>query len=39
MTEKKYNSGLASINEVLDEKQILVNFEKDLNKLKENKKY
>ena len=33
MTEKKYNSGLASINEVL-----LVNFEKDLNKLKENKK-
>lgn len=38
MTEKKYNSGLASINEVLDEKQILVNFEKDLNKLKENKK-
>ena len=38
MIEKKYNSGLASINEVLDEKQILVNFEKDLNKLKENKK-
>ena len=38
MTEKKYNSGLASINEVLDEKQILVNFEKDLNKLTENKK-
>ncbi len=38
MTEKKYNSGLASINEVLDEKQKLVNFEKDLNKLKENKK-
>ena len=38
MTEMKYNSGLASINEVLDEKQILVNFEKDLNKLKENKK-
>lgn len=38
MTEKKYNSGLASINEVLDEKQVLVNFEKDLNKLKENKK-
>lgn len=38
MTEKKYNSGLASINEVLDEKQILVHFEKDLNKLKENKK-
>ena len=26
------------VNEVLDEKQILVNFEKDLNKLKENKK-
>lgn len=38
MTAKKYNSGLASINEVLDEKQILVNLEKDLNKLKENKK-
>ena len=37
MTEKKYNSGLASINEVLDEKQILVNFENDLNNLNENK--
>ena len=38
MTERKYNEGLASVNEVLEEKQILVNFEKDLNKLQENKK-
>ena len=38
MTEKKYNAGLASINELLDEKQILVKFEKDMNTLKENKK-
>ena len=38
MTEKKYNVGLASINELLDEKQILVLFEKDMNTLKENKK-
>ena len=38
MTERKYNAGLASINEVLEEKQALVNFEKDLNKLNENKK-
>lgn len=38
MTERKYNAGLASINEVLNEKQALVNFEKDLNTLNENKK-
>ena len=38
MTERKYNAGLASINEVLEEKQALVNFEKELNKLNENKK-
>lgn len=38
MTEKKYNAGLASINEVLNEKQTLVNFQKDLNTLEENKK-
>ena len=38
MTEKKYNAGLASINELLEEKQILVKFEKDMNTLKENKK-
>ncbi len=38
MTEKKYNAGLASINELLSEKQILVKFEQDLNKIKEDRK-
>ena len=38
MTERKYNAGLASINEVLNEKQTLVNFQKDFNTLEENKK-
>lgn len=38
MTEKKYNAGLAPINELLNEKQILVKFEQDLNKIKENRK-
>ena len=38
MTEKKYNCGLASINEFLNEKQALVKFEQDLNKLVENRK-
>jgi len=38
MTEKKYSSGLASITELLDEKQILVKFEQDLNRLIENRK-
>lgn len=38
MTEKKYNAGLASINELLDEKQTLVKFEKEMNTLKENKR-
>ncbi len=38
MTEKKYNAGLASINEVLEEKQNLVNFEKEQNTLNERKK-
>ena len=38
MTEKKYNAGLAPINELLNEKQILVRFEQDLNKVSENKK-
>ena len=38
MTEKKYNAGLASINELLNQKQILVKFEQDLNKLIEDRK-
>ena len=38
MTEKKYNAGLAPINELLNERQILVRFEQDLNKVSENKK-
>lgn len=38
MTEKKYDAGLASINELLDQKQVLVKFEQDLNKLSENKR-
>ncbi len=38
MTEKKYNAGLAPINELLDERQTLVRFEQDLNKVSENKK-
>ena len=38
MTEKKYNAGLAPINELLNERQILVKFEQDLNKITENKK-
>lgn len=38
MTEKKYNAGLAPINELLSERQILVKFEQDLNKITENKK-
>ena len=38
MTEKKYKAGLASVNEVLEEKQKLVNFEKEQNTLIERKK-
>ena len=38
MTEKKYNAGLASINELLNERQTLVKFEQDLNQVCENKK-
>lgn len=38
MTEKKYNLGLCSVNEFLDEKQVLIKFEEELNKLLENKK-
>lgn len=38
MTEKKYNAGLAPINELLNERQILVKFEQDLNKITESKK-
>lgn len=38
MTEKKFNSGLAPVNELLNEKQHLVRFEEDLNKLIENRK-
>lgn len=38
MTEKKYNAGLAPINELLNERQALVRFEQDLNKVSENKK-
>ncbi len=33
MTEKKYNLGLASINELLNEKQILVKEEEELNNI------
>ena len=38
MTEKKYNAGLAPINELLNERQYLVKFEQDLNKITQNKK-
>ena len=38
MTEKKYKSGLASINELLNEKQNLARFEQELNTIKESKK-
>ena len=38
MTEKKYNAGLAPINELLNQKQVLVKFEQDLNNMIENKK-
>lgn len=38
MTERKYNAGLAPINELLEQKQILVKFEQDLNSLQESKK-
>lgn len=37
MTEKKYNAGLAPINELLNERQYLVKFEQDLNKITQNK--
>ena len=38
MTQKKYDVGLASINELLTEKQILVKNEEELNKLIEKRK-
>ena len=38
MTEKKYNCGLAPIHELLNEKQALVKFEQDLNKLIETRR-
>ena len=38
MTEKKYNAGLAPINELLNERQYLVKFEQDLNRITQNKK-
>lgn len=38
LTEKKYNNGLCSKNELLNEKQILIENEEILNKVKENKK-
>lgn len=38
MTEKKYTSGLAPINELLNEKQVLVKFQEDLNKISETRK-
>ena len=38
MTEKKYNCGLASIKELLNEKQILIQFEQELNKITETRK-
>jgi NodT family efflux transporter outer membrane factor (OMF) lipoprotein len=38
MTEKKYNLGLAPIQELLNEKQLLVKEEESLNKVLENKK-
>ena len=38
MTEKKYKSGLASINELLNEKQNLARFEQELNTIIESKK-
>jgi NodT family efflux transporter outer membrane factor (OMF) lipoprotein len=38
MVEKKYNLGLASINELLSEKQLLVQQEETLNRIVENKK-
>ena len=38
MTEKKYNAGLAPINELLNEKQILVKFEQELNVVQEGRK-
>ena len=38
MTEKKFNSGLAPITDVIEEKQYLVKFEEDLNKLIDNRK-
>ncbi len=38
MTEKKYNNGLCSINELLNERQLLLESKNKLNKLVENKK-
>ena len=38
LTEKKYNNGLCSINELLNEKQLLLESKNKLNKLVENKK-
>ena len=38
MTQKKYNVGLASINDLLNEKQLLVKNEEELNKLIEKRK-
>lgn len=38
MTEKKFNSGLAPVNELLEEKQYLVKFEEDLNRVIEGRK-
>lgn len=38
MMEKKYNLGLASITELLEEKQLLVSNEERLNKIAENRK-
>ena len=38
MTEKKYNAGLAPVNELLNEKQVLVKFEQELNNIQEGKK-
>ena len=38
MTEKKYSSGLASIKELLNQRQILADFQQDLNQISKNKK-
>ena len=38
MTQKKFDCGLASINELLNEKQSLIQFEQELNKIEESRK-